>query len=200
MLVDGSSFFGNDADSDGGGIYHAPDATNVPIENSTFYDNSANRGGGLFLVSASHLTNCTISGNRSDTALEGGGLRVGMSTSLKNTIIANNTLGGNCNSGGVPPVDAGNNIDSGATCGFGLTKGSMSSTDPLLGAMKLNGGTTKNLMPGNGSPAVDGVIYNAPNDCPEEDQRGYPRPYGARCDIGAVERYYRVFLPLTVSG
>jgi len=47
-----------------------------------------------------------------------------------------------------------------------------------------------------GSPAIDGVIYNSPNQCPADDQRDYPRPYGVRCDIGAFERYYRLFLPV----
>jgi hypothetical protein len=75
----------------------------------------------------------------------------------------------------------------------------MSSTDPLLGALRENGGLTKNLMLLNGSPAVDAVIYNAPNNCPEDDQRGYPRPFGMRCDIGAVEQSYYIYMPLAIK-
>ncbi|MDW8101198.1 MAG: choice-of-anchor Q domain-containing protein, partial [Anaerolineae bacterium] len=34
--------------------------------------------------------------------------------------------------------------------------------------------------------------------CPPTDQRGVPRPQGPRCDIGAFERGFTVYLPLVV--
>jgi len=37
-----------------------------------------------------------------------------------------------------------------------------------------------------GSPAIDQVILNAAT-CSGTDQRGFVRPLGARCDIGAIE-------------
>ncbi len=41
------------------------------------------------------------------------------------------------------------------------------------------------LLPG--SPAVNGVTYNAPNGCPSTDQRGVYRLLDGFCDIGAFE-------------
>ena len=53
-----------------------------------------------------------------------------------------------------------------------------------LGALADNGGPTLTYLPAAGSPAVDG----GDPACPALDQRGTPRPRGASCDRGAVER------------
>jgi predicted outer membrane repeat protein len=64
-------------------------------------------------------------------------------------------------------------------------------TDPRLGPLGDNGGPTETMLPFPASFAVDGVpaeactLMMAPL---ETDQRGEPRPSGAGCDIGAVER------------
>ena len=113
-----------------------------------------------------------------------------VTVTLRNSIIANSTSGGNC-SDTVP--NGGNNLDDGATCGWGLLNGSMSNTNPRLGALKNNGGSTQTMALLLGSPAIDGVTYNAPNGCPSTDQRGTIRPIGARCDIGAYEARYYLF-------
>jgi hypothetical protein len=191
-----STFSANTADGDGGGVYHAEGSSSDTIINSTFSANQADRGGGVFSASRLNITNDTFSDN---TAAEGGAVFGENNTELRNTILAGSPGDSICDGPATHPRDMGNNIDSGNTCSFGSTFGSMSNTDPLLGALQENGGLTKNKMILNGSPAVDGVIYNPPNNCPDGDQRGYPRPYGVRRDIGAVERYYRVFAPLTVS-
>ncbi|TFH66227.1 MAG: DUF946 domain-containing protein, partial [Gemmatimonadales bacterium] len=104
--------------------------------------------------------------------------------SLINTILADSIAGGNC-SGTI--TNGGNNIDDGTTCGWGSTDGSISSTDPLLSALADNGGPTETLALLTGSPAMDGVTFNAPNSAPSTDQRGVPRPQGAGYDIGAFE-------------
>ena len=75
----------------------------------------------------------------------------------------------------------------------------MSNTNPRLGTLQDNGGGTHSMMLLPGSPAIDAVIYNAPNNCPSLDQRGYPRPYGDYCDIGAIERYFIINLPLVMK-
>jgi hypothetical protein len=72
----------------------------------------------------------------------------------------------------------------------------MSSTNPLLGVLRDNGGSTQTMVLLEGSPAINGVDWNQPNDCPDTDQRGYPRPYGTFCDIGAFEGVYYAFMPL----
>ena len=68
----------------------------------------------------------------------------------------------------------------------------MSSTNPQLGALANNGGPTQTMALQVGSPAINGVVYNAPNGCPTTDQRGYAR--SSACDIGAYE--YGGFLSL----
>ena len=62
--------------------------------------------------------------------------------------------------------------------------GDKANTDPQLGVLTNNGGTTQtHALPG-ASPAV-----NAGGGCPPPatDQRGVPRPQGPACDIGAYE-------------
>ena len=59
-------------------------------------------------------------------------------------------------------------------------------TDPLLGPLKNNRGTTLTFLPLAASPAIDAGMI-PPGDCPAVDQRGQSRPWGSTCDIGAVE-------------
>ena len=78
----------------------------------------------------------------------------------------------------------GNNIVSDDSCL--LTEPSdLPNTDPKLGPLQFNGGTSRTHMPQANSIAVDGG-----ETLPEvtEDQRGQPRPAGKSSDIGAVER------------
>ncbi len=102
---------------------------------------------------------------------------------LRNTIVANSVGAGNC---GGAITNGGNNIDSAATCGWGAVSGSMSSTNPLLGALANNGGPTATFALLPGSPAIDGVTFSAPNSAPSTDQRGLARPRGLRYDIGCL--------------
>ena len=60
-----------------------------------------------------------------------------------------------------------------------------SNTDALLGPLADNGGPTLTHAPGAGSPAIDSADAGA---CPATDQRGFVRPLGAGCDVGAVEQ------------
>ena len=54
--------------------------------------------------------------------------------------------------------------------------------EPTLGD---NGGLTKTLALVAGSPAIDAAGPDCPP--PDTDQRGFPRPQGGACDIGAFE-------------
>ena len=58
-------------------------------------------------------------------------------------------------------------------------------TDPVLGFLADNGGSTKTMWPKTSSPAIDSGDDTM---CPATDQRGVARPQGIHCDIGAVER------------
>jgi uncharacterized repeat protein (TIGR03803 family) len=127
-----------------------------------------------------------VTGNTATTG--GGGVQnFSGTTSLKNTIVANNS-----------PSDCagfftslGHNIVSDATGGLTGT-GDLNSTDPLLGPLANNDGPTWTHALFPCSPAIDAV----PNaDCTDAsgapittDQRGVARPQGAAGDIGSVER------------
>ena len=168
--------------TDGGGIYNLG---TLRVANSTFSGNSAHTGGGIsnYASGTLNITNSSFSGN-SATYLGGGIDNSAGAVTLRNTIIANSASGGNC-AGTI--TNGGNNIDSGATCGWGSASGSMSNTNPLLDALANHGGPTQTFALLIGSPAIDGVTFNAPNSAPAADQRGVARPQGARDDIGSYE-------------
>lgn len=79
-------------------------------------------------------------------------IEVGGSLALSNTVLTNSFSGHNCV--GEPVLDAGYNMDSGASCRFTQATGSLSNTNPLLDPAGLqdNGGLVA-LQPD--SPAVD---------------------------------------------
>ncbi len=184
LTIANSTFSGNSAFW-AGGILNCNTGT-LNVANSTFSGNSAGRwGGGIYNDSTLTITNSTFSGN--SAAQWGGGIYNGYSgpATLRNTIVANSVSGGNC---GGTFINGGNNIDDGTSCGWASTDGSKSSTNPLLGPLANNGGPTQTFALLPGSPAINGVTFNAPNGAPSTDQRGVARPLGARYDIGAYER------------
>jgi CSLREA domain-containing protein len=192
-IITGSTFEGNQAES--GGALQAN--SNVSIQNTTLYNNQAGQqGGGVLSLGNMHLQNTTFFANG---ASNGGGFKNGdpaKVTSIHNTIIAGSPSGGNC-SGLTPASNMGNNIDSGTTCDWGSDNGSLSDTDPALMPLADNGGPTKTMALKPGSPAINGVVYNAQNSCPPKDQRGVDRPQDLVCDIGAFEFFWRyAYLPL----
>ena len=165
----------------GGGAYGGAIAVRgtLSINNCTFVDNSASGGGG----GGGHRP------SRSG-ASKGGAIYVPrgvLSPSIKNTLIANSSSGGNCNR---VFGSRGYNIDSDGTCGLSAA-GDQSNVDPKLALLKNNGGSTLThaLLPG--SPAING---GNPAGCTDSkgvaistDQRGLNRSQGGRCDIGAYE-------------
>jgi len=114
---------------------------------------------------------------------------------LRNTIVANSTSGGNCS---YAIINGGNNIDSAATCGWGSTSGSMSNTNPLLGALT---GSPAYFPLNAGSPAIDAgndaICAAAPVN--NESQNGLTRPQGVHCDIGSYERHVTLTLKSTAA-
>ena len=189
----------------GGGFYNyvvgLGAVANPSLTNVTFFGNIANYGGALFNmtnvggVAEPILSNVTLYGNRAYLAggaiyseVEPGG---GSSNpKLYNAILWDNSVF----DGGSGPVVFTKN---GGTASFaysivqeGCPTGTDCShmppvSDPLLGPLADNGGSTKTLMPSVGSPAVDGGDDAM---CALTDQRGVARPQGAHCDLGAVER------------
>jgi len=182
----------------------------LTLTNSTISNNVVSRyGGGLNVYNGqAQLFNTTIAYNRVQLGIpkpgpgEGGGLYVTSPAALTilDTIIADDTRG---NGIIVPTSD--DCVSSGTTgsLGFSLIKtttncfisgpqvGNITGLDPMLGPLQFNGGITetRGLLPG--SPAIDAGATagcSGAGGAPiTVDQRGYARPYGALCDIGAVE-------------
>jgi len=171
----------------GGGIDHG--GGNLYLTNVTISSNDASdNGGGLYNRGNSVLTNVTLSGNTADGLGMGGNIfNDTAQISVRNTIVANSGVDGNCfNSEGAIHT-GGHNLDSGNTCGF-TELSDLVSTPPMLGVLQNNGGPTPTHALLETSPVI-----NQGDDplCPATDQRGVSRPQGAACDIGAYE-----FLPL----
>jgi predicted outer membrane repeat protein len=182
LTVSNSTFFGNSATaSGGGGIWNNGEFGTATVTNSTFSVNNASSGGGIYTLGNNMIvTNSTFSGNRAN---EGGGVyqySFGAAT-LKNTIVANSSMGDNCSG---PFVNGGGNLSYPDTTCPGIN------ADPKLGPLQHNGGPTETMALGEGSAAIDAAddaICAAP-PVNNLDQRGFPRPWGAHCDIGAVEQ------------
>jgi hypothetical protein len=133
---------------------------------------------------------------------DGGGLAVGV-FSLANTVVAGDTV-----SGGTDPLgpdcngevtSLGDNLMGAGDACSGITNGvngdqvgnSASPIDPLLGALAANGGPTKTMALGAGSPAIGHGSATTCEAAPVSnvDQRGDSRNSTTRgdCDEGAYD-------------
>jgi len=199
---------GNGGLASGGGVSTV--AGTLTVVNSTFVSNSCaggnggNRGTGgtgggvdgnggsgsggavdnsgvtVDLINATLFGNgCTGGTGNTDGNRLGGNLRnnAGVVT-LKNTIVANSSSGTNA-FGTV--TDGGNNISSDLSCNF-TSIGSLNNTNPRLGPLADNGGSTLTMALLQNSQAID--AGNSAASLPT-DQRGVAR-YGTS-DIGAFE-------------
>lgn len=177
-----------------------PGADTVTLSNVTFSDNTALRGGAVYLATGWGLTanNLTFAANGSInevvdgetlTTQEGGGLYLasGSTANFSNTIIANNsaTTGPDCFGAFTSTGDNLLSSDAGCTRS-GDTSDTISATPGIAPTALAN---YPSLIPVHtllqGSPALDGG--NAAT-CTTTDQRGINRPIGTVCDIGAIER------------
>ncbi len=144
LVVGDSAFVNNTATARAGGAAIFTDTgSNLTVYDSTFTGNTAVQGCAIYVASGStaNITNSTIAGN-SCTTSPGGALKNQGTVTVRNTILANNGVGNNC----VGTItNDGNNLDSGTSCGFGTTSGSLSSTNPQLGAPGSLGGPTQTM-------------------------------------------------------
>lgn len=200
MLIKNSTIDNNTSLDNGGGIRADYPIT---IENSTISGNKSNLdGGGIYANSAVTLNHVTVAYNNADDNNAGGGnggglYRFSNTLTIQNSIIAQNTVG---SSGSAPQcggtiTSAGyNQIGDITGCTITLTTGDATG-DPLLDAsLTNNGGPTPTHALAFNSPAID-HIPNGTNGCGTTyttDQRGYPRPFAAKCDSGAFEVTYAV--------
>lgn len=188
-------------DGRGGGIYNSE---TLLLMNCTIAGNSANGGdgsqgthtalggagfgGGIYnhrglatLLNVTVASNSNHVGFLGDTGLIGSSIAVTDGVvALTNVILASWTPQINV-SGRIH--DGGHNICSDHTAGL-LSPTSHSSEDPLLGPLAMNGGSTPTMALLPASPAINSADNLV---CPATDQRGFRRPQGGACDIGAFE-------------
>ncbi|MCB0351236.1 MAG: putative Ig domain-containing protein, partial [Bdellovibrionales bacterium] len=203
LLIESCTFEGGTASSGahGGGAFFSFGGTGafLRLKNNTFYNNSATRGGALYLNSGTQwlLINNTFVGNNAGTNTTNGGAiwDVGNSANvtMSNNIFYDNRSNGtldDCNSNDF--VSLGGNI-SGMNDGHCNWGGSdQTSTDPKLADASptlANGGYVPTMSLQGTSPAIDAGIGGY---CSANDARFEWRPvkYGGsanKCDAGAVE-------------
>jgi hypothetical protein len=161
--------------------------------------NSAGDGGGIFNAGGVLLANCTISGNSGGDGGDGmvdgrgGGIAAtGPLTVLKNTLIADNSVAGDCDG---TLTSQGYNLiqDISNSSIIGDTTGNITGQDAQLGPLQNNAGPTETQALRSGSPAIDA---GNPSGCVDAngsvltvDQRGAPRVVSGRCDTGAYEAH-----------
>jgi predicted outer membrane repeat protein len=213
-LVD-VTFDGNIAEYAGGGVYNIK--STASLAEITFHANSAALGAGLYNQESNPtLTNVTFNANEASTY--GGSLY----NSISNPSLSNVTSYGNVapagaglyNDVGSSPFitnsilygDAGAEIwdsaPSTSQVNHSVVQGGYDGTgnldvDPLLGTLQDNGGFTPTMALGAGSPAIDA---GEDASCPPADQRGYPRPRGPHCDMGAFEVAQPLFVDASATG
>lgn len=182
--VSGNGVEGPTGTSQGGGIVTGPDGVNPEPTKVT-------------------LLNATVAGNSVNAGGIGGGIAVynpamGLEPSftVRNTIVAGNTVGGaEADCGTVSLGTSDHNLSGDASCMF-IDPGSKQNTNPQLGALQNNGGQTDTMALLAGSPAIDAGTNSG---CPPTDQRGVARPQGSACDIGAFELVPKPATPATAD-
>jgi len=204
LTINNSTISGNAAQTSGalavygGGVFNEYGGV-LTINNSTVSGNNASGGkggfgGGISNAGTITISNVTFSGN--GASVQGGNIdnstldNEGKAT-LQNSVLANATSGGNCDS---TMTSEGYNLSDDNSCNFN-GPGDLNDTKAKLGTLGNNGGPTQTI-PELGGPTVE---HGNPGGCTDSeghllttDQRGYPRPgaekHHKRCDMGAYER------------
>ena len=191
-----SALYNNSATGHGGGL--AIDDIDVVVDNSTVSNNNASQGGGVSvgidpMDEAERLT-MRASTVASNTAVTGANAVTYEGELATDRALIVYPLGGGANCAGNIGsfVPTGRSFLSDVTCGVAPLD-TVSSADPMLGALANNGGTTLSRLPAVTSP-IGGLISAV--SCTLQDQRSVLRPQGAGCEPGAVE----IFEAAAISG
>jgi hypothetical protein len=186
LAVVDTLFSNNTAEQHAGAMFIGTDSPTT-LTNVTFFNNSApGNAGAIFNVAQDmDITNCTFAENSADYApaifSETGYVRI------NNTIFADNFATADYRDQSCTrTADEGQNnlqwpdVRTSGADDLPCTEGTVFA-DALLDPLADNGGPTRTMALGDGSPAL-----GAGTDCPEADQRGEPRDT-ASCDLGAYE-------------
>jgi predicted outer membrane repeat protein len=196
LTVTNSTFSGNSSGVAGGAIYTYNSPTT--IESSTISGNEAGEGAGVshYSTGVDPLTvrSSTIADNEGIQSGAGIYLATSGSSTLTNTIVADNVAPAQPDLGGNAVFDASFSlVENAPFLNETVPDSNITGVDPRLGPLANNGGPTQTRAPLSTSPAVDAGSAASP------DQRGVARPIdflgapdataaGANgADIGAVE-------------
>lgn len=195
----GSSFVDNQVDGNAGGAIVLEDSVSMRIDNSTFAGNRFSvdaaadgaRGAAIGyrnLLAGARLVLRQVTIAR-PIAMPAGvqGTAIGGYGDAIEIDAFNSVIAGSCRFDAGALDEARGNLESpGASCGFGSSSNqvSVSASELALGDLGAHGGPTPTYLPAEDSAAVDGGEADV---CLVLDQRGYARPFGATCDVGAVE-------------
>lgn len=184
------TFVGNSA-RDGGAIYNSgyDGISNPLLINVTFTGNSASGCGGAVYSDGSSggasvpgFVNVIAWGDQAGVAAGSefcsGATGTPGSDPSANPFFEHSIVQGSGGSG------------SGWTLPFGADAGGNLDVDPRLGMLSYQGGFVPTIAFGPGSPALDAGEDGL---CPASDARDVSRPYGAHCDIGAIESNDYIF-------
>ena len=195
LTIENSTFTGNESLGLGGSAIFSQSHGGVNITNSTFYQNVASGDGGtIYQASANQgdeylsIIHSTIAENYASTSSYSAGVVSLGYLKIINSILANNDIIGSTdvdcywNLGGSGIFIHNlimNNASGDYACGTPIE-----TSGPGLLGLANNGGVTYTMALVSTSPAID--VGHA-DHCPPTDQRGFPRPQGAGCDLGAYE-------------
>ena len=199
LAITNSTFSGNSA-SRGGAIYNDFAAT-ATMSNCTFSGNSAGTpdnviyngtGGAIWNTQALTMINCTLSGN--SATIHGGGIyNVGNGSvdallKIGGTILNAGPSGENLYNDDIfypaTVTSLGYNLSSDNGGGFLTAAGDRINTNPRLGPLQNNGGSTLSHLPAANSPAIDA---GGPTLWTDQRGPGFVRIVNDRPDIGALE-------------
>ena len=204
--INSSAFVDNRANSAGGAIWNWSDLSgnSTKLIQATISGNSSPTGGGAFnregLLEIEHSTITLNTADLSAGFSNGGGISSWYTPSSTRTTVKSSIVARNIN-GDVDIEGTGDNtfVSNGFNLiGFGGSVSSFTNNDttgvgdPFLGPLADNGGSTVTHQPLATSPAVDGgdpLAMAGQAEVPILDARGvgFPRVFGGRIDIGAVE-------------
>lgn len=198
--ISGTSFVNNTVNGNAGGAIVIEDSASVDIRNSTFSGNTFNadaaadgargaaigyRNGSGLRLDLNHVT--IVRPVFMPVGIQGTGVGGYGGTGVVVVNVGNSVLAGSCRfDAGALHHNDGNLESPGNSCALDASDNQVGvdADDLDLGVLGDHGGPTPTYLPGDGSFASDAADIDA---CAAVDQRGYPRPPGGACDVGAVE-------------